>query len=124
MNQIICATVVLIATPPESSRDQMNPQMDKAGATVATRPLIPLRLLQIPRELTTVYRTLDGNIPLRHSDFRALESRGASPDELPQYCCVHRLGRTGDLAQQAPRIFAGASGRQHEQHRVARMRAH
>jgi len=62
--------------------------MDKAGATVAARPLIPMWLLQIPPgNLPSVYRTLCGNILLRHSDFRALEagleSDYALPDEVP-----------------------------------------
>ena len=83
----LCNSWELISAQSGLSRKSSPHRMDKAGATVAARPLIPLWLLQIPGSLTSVYRTRCGNLRSPHSEFRAveagLESDYALPNQLP-----------------------------------------
>lgn len=75
--------------------------MDKAGAAVATRPLIPARLLQDRGNWPPRYGMLSVDTQSRQ---RIREPPGhlrGLPDELPQHGYVHRLCRLRDHTQPA-----------------------
>jgi len=70
-------------TRPSSPGKQSFSSMDKAGATVATRPLIPCGFYRVRGNWSESYRTVGGNPLSRRRVCRASGTRGTCADELP-----------------------------------------